>query len=104
MNKQLKSAWIKALRSRKFKQTNSELQAGNKYCCLGVLCRVAQKKGLEVFEEDGELEGGSLEDQPDEIASLLDAEHQSTLISMNDDLGRKFYEIARWIEKNVETS
>ena len=42
-------AWIKALRSGKYKQTYSVLSDSKaRYCCLGVLCEVA---GLN-YEED----------------------------------------------------
>jgi hypothetical protein len=59
MNKELAAKWVKALKSGKYKQTTVVLSSGldliggklvihNKregvqYCCLGVLCRVAEK-------------------------------------------------------------
>jgi hypothetical protein len=41
MDKVLKRKWVKALRSRKFKQERGHLGLGNKLCCLGVLSVVA---------------------------------------------------------------
>ena len=39
MNKRVKTQWIKALRSGKYKQGRGSLRnLDNTYCCLGVLC------------------------------------------------------------------
>jgi hypothetical protein len=40
MNDKLKSNWIAALRSGKYKQTAGTLKKGDSYCCLGVLCEI----------------------------------------------------------------
>lgn len=48
MNKAIKSKWVKALRSGKYKQARNALNIDNKFCCLGVLCdlhRAETKKG-----------------------------------------------------------
>lgn len=37
MNKNIK-AWIRALKSGKYKQTQNKLKRENSYCCLGVAC------------------------------------------------------------------
>lgn len=87
MEKELKAKWIKALRSRKFKQGQQLLhhEGSNEYCCLGVLCAVAGKP--------------------------LDAESYTWLtavtkdygpfVKMNDDDGKSFKEIASYIEQNL---
>lgn len=41
MDQELKSKWIAALRSGKFKQGEGALCRDGAYCCLGVLCEVA---------------------------------------------------------------
>jgi hypothetical protein len=41
MNKLL-TDWLAALRSGKYKQGTGRLHYGNKYCCLGVACAVAE--------------------------------------------------------------
>lgn len=50
----LRRKWVKALRSGKYKQTQSKLFDGKGYCCLGVLCKVAGvkpvKNKLDFFE------------------------------------------------------
>jgi hypothetical protein len=48
MKKNIKAAWVKALRSGKYKQGKNALKAEGAYCCLGVLCdlhRKTTKKG-----------------------------------------------------------
>jgi hypothetical protein len=40
MNPKIKQKWIKALRSRKYKQGRGRLRMGDKYCCLGVLMAI----------------------------------------------------------------
>lgn len=37
MNPKVKSKWVKALRSGKYKQDKGTLKSGKGYCCLGVL-------------------------------------------------------------------
>ena len=45
MNKNAK-AWVKALRSGKYKQGTLALHIGNTYCCLGVACELAATAGV----------------------------------------------------------
>lgn len=53
--KQVREAWIKALRSGEYKQTKSYLRKDDSYCCLGVLCDLAVKEGVigEPIVDDG---------------------------------------------------
>lgn len=39
-------AWVKALRSGKYKQGKGALFENGRYCCLGVLARLAVKEGV----------------------------------------------------------
>ena len=49
MNKQIKEDWIKALRSGDYEQTRGNLHdMENKFCCLGVLCDLAVKSGVDI--------------------------------------------------------
>ena len=91
MDKKLKTKWVKALRSGKYKQGrlglyNSESRG---YCCLGVLASVVSGKrgsngvyniGYDPYEKVGK--------SPD-------------LVSLNDDKKQSFSEIADWIEQNI---
>ena len=63
MNTERKAAWVKALRSGEYKQGDAALRMNDdheegkyKYCCLGVLCDLAQK---EKWIEGRWSEGGS---------------------------------------------
>lgn len=54
MDKQIAKEWCKALRSKKYKQGGGTLHdpEDNTYCCLGVLCELAKKKGA-IEDYDG---------------------------------------------------
>lgn len=41
MDKELKAKWIAALRSGEFKQGREYFERYEKFCCLGVLCKVS---------------------------------------------------------------
>ena len=99
MDKIIKRKWVKALRSRKYKQGLNQLKSlePEAYCCLGVLCEVMKEKylpndakpGNRVLRKAGLSEGDCF-----------------CLITLNDGGGGmtkswKFYQIANWIEKNL---
>ena len=64
-------AWVDALRSGEYKQTEYSLQDESGYCCLGVACRIADKAGVPTNKGDnGTILGGSLTYQPDVKAWL----------------------------------
>ena len=44
MKKDIKTKWVKALRSGKYKQAAGKLKDDNGYCCLGVLCQLHAKE------------------------------------------------------------
>jgi hypothetical protein len=44
--KQVRKAWVKALRSGEYKQTIGRLRDKSGFCCLGVLCDLAVKNGV----------------------------------------------------------
>lgn len=47
MNPRIKKIWVSALRSGELEQVRGKLRkAGNKYCCLGVLCELAVREGV----------------------------------------------------------
>lgn len=46
MNKTIKARWLRALRSDKFKQGREQLRDGDRFCCLGVLCELAERSGV----------------------------------------------------------
>lgn len=48
MNEEIKKEWVAALRSGEYEQGREYLNTKGKYCCLGVLCEIAIKHGLDL--------------------------------------------------------
>lgn len=46
LNPEAKAAWLEALRSEAYPQTNGELGNSDGFCCLGVACEVALSHGV----------------------------------------------------------
>ncbi len=117
MNKKVKEKWLKALRSRKYSQCKGQLREeddnGNTYCCLGVLCDIYNPKGWgkEFHNSDTNLPqkvvkwAGLESDDPvlsAKEANNPDAEEYAGCASyLNDTKGKKFHEIAKFIERNL---
>jgi hypothetical protein len=122
------AAWVRALRSGKFRQTRGKLGKRGAYCCLGVACELAVKAGV-VFRtvenggSDGIIYGYGLtsfpnarnETQvlPDEVRSwlgltettgdYLDANGQhEDLTKLNDEKKFNFKQIAAIVESRPE--
>jgi hypothetical protein len=124
MNKKLAKNWAEALESGKYKQTDSVLAIKDSgrttYCCLGVLCRVAQKmpefkrfKGLlekSVKSEDtSSLTEIDISPAPgrrnyrsfrNEIG--MSSAQEKKFISLNDDKNASFKEIAKVVRKKYK--
>ena len=67
MNKQIAKKWADALASNRFKKGGNALQSDDTYCCLGVLCKLAEDEGVRVFyspENASCLAGSYLDSQP----------------------------------------
>lgn len=45
MDQNIKAQWVAALRSGEYAQGKKALSLDNQYCCLGVLCDLAEKAG-----------------------------------------------------------
>lgn len=105
MDSKVKARWVAALRSGDYKQgrlrlrTTSKL-AGDKFCCLGVLCDIEQPelwgKGKEWHND------GSTAQLPYPLRLKLGIEcgDQGRLVELNDS-GSNFEAIADWIEENL---
>lgn len=121
MKAELKEKWVKALRSREFKQGQGSLKElvdveKNKvvHCCLGVLHEISGGKWHRdkyddpnqtgVFKTGGNSTTTSASDSflEGKYMNGLDEDTQKQLAEMNDN-GKKFYQIANWIEKNIPT-
>jgi hypothetical protein len=113
MNKRIKSRWVKALKSGKYKQGKGQLKNyDDTYCCLGVLCDLYTKtkegkKHKVSWDFDGNICGAGL-DLPEDVrnwAELDEADpdlYGSNLCSdCNDKLHFSFDRIAGLIESNL---
>ena len=113
MKAEVKEKWVKTLRSRKFKQTQEYLKRdfGNGkfgHCCLGVLHEI--DGGNWHTNKYGDVCTGSRNRINSDVAYLrgkftrgLSKNEMEQLVELNDDQGKKFYQIANWIEKNIKT-
>jgi len=111
-NKKLLRKWVTALRSGKYHQTTGTLCKVKKgqsfHCCLGVLCRVLVKEDIGVeanknndnvidFSYKGKSHDASLPDTINDLVGLpVDVE--SDLVTMNDNRGATFKQIADHIK------
>ena len=104
----LYQAWVKALRSGRYRQTSHQLRAESKYyCCLGVLCTVEKKMkstGLPISWNHNTVVVQTVEDAleiplPLKKAIGLTKSGEDRLIAMNDDQHKSFKQIADYIEK-----
>jgi len=124
MNPELKTEWVDALRSRKYKQGIGYLcrteQGKPKWCCLGVLCDIMVRRGLlptPTMRTDGDASFsqyslGGYTSEVTLLCTVLDAagfddtEVDPRLADMNDGLGGagrqySFAEIADYIEREI---
>ena len=57
---------LKALRNTESKQTKKSLQDDKGYCCLGLMCKVAENSGVKLdYASDTFISGSSLRNQPE---------------------------------------
>jgi len=115
MNPEVKTKWIAALVSGEYKQGEGVLRDNeNNFCCLGVLCDLAVKDGLDVkveglldraYQYDGRV--GGLPQSVQRWAGMdgsmgnfyeENGEYEGCLADINDD-GTPFTEIAKIIEE-----
>lgn len=115
MKPQVAQLWTKALRSDEYKQTTGCLENDYGNCCLGVLCRLAQKDGVKLDVRPGDdglkfngegwvvpekvLDWSGLKTNTGRFASSDGIE---VSLSGYNDNGSSFEELADIIDKNVE--
>jgi len=109
MNPAVKSIFTAALRSGYFKQDKGQLRSNKGYCCLGVLCELAEKDGIiteEMYDPaDDEWQYYTKSGEyntlmpPNAVQSWagLTSRQVSTLGSLNDEYKKSFDEIADYI-------
>lgn len=94
MNAELKAKWIEALRSGAYRQGIASFERDGKYCCLGVLCVVADQPPVqEIGIGNWRFAESVLADDRREASKL------STDLSIMNDNGHSFKEIADYIER-----
>jgi hypothetical protein len=115
MNPNIKSLWLEALRSGRYAQTKNYLRTNNGFCCLGVLCDLAEKDGIVAASEPVSSLGVVLYDTEDSLPptcvekwaciSVFGAVEYNgleySLAKLNDEVGLSFCEIADLIEKQL---
>lgn len=112
MDKRLKTRWIKALLSGKYKQGRGALKTPKReYCCLGVLCDIT--KGRQWGVDYSGQYCVEIEDDTYQLFApdnFIDHDAQRQLSAMNDgehvDGGQvkrpvNFTRIAKWIERHL---
>lgn len=118
MNPEVKVKWLSALRSGEYTQGRAALRRMNKktgreeFCCLGVLCDIAEKEGIvasllvdDYYSYGAWAASGSLPSEVMEWAGLPsnpsanDPEYDTALTYMNDIYAFPFETIALIIEK-----
>lgn len=104
MNAEVRTRWLEALRSGKYKQEHNRLRSvGGHYCCLGVLCDVLDSSSWRKIDGCPWFYEGSWSGLSSKVQEKvgLDNERVNELIRLNDSKGLKFPQIADWIEANV---
>jgi hypothetical protein len=112
MKKSIAKKWVKALRSGEYKQGFGKLNLSGRFCCLGVLCELAVKSGVDVpvtHEGPAKVYAFNSDTLPQVVMEWAGMKSQdgtyrtdtNCLAEMNDS-GRSFDYLANIIERNVE--
>lgn len=119
MDKDVKAAWVAALRSGEFDQVKSQLRYCDGYCCLGVLTDIYIDTHAGLGSWDGIFfrwdEDEEVKREAVELAlpvrewsglicngtGAIDIDSAPELMAMNDEQDKSFIEIADWIEANL---
>lgn len=120
MNPEIKALWLTALRSGEYRQGKGALhnRQSRSFCCLGVLCDLAEKAGivesralihakLTGYGKDRAISTLPMEvmvwaEMPDAVGLLrrpLGAEEYDSLVTVNDEAGYAFEQVADVIEQ-----
>jgi hypothetical protein len=112
MKKEIADKWIEALESGKYKQTDSVLERNGSFCCLGVLCKLAEEEGVVERQDNGHTVyyGRWSAELPPEVVEWAGmAGHggqrkgcRRTLVYLNDTSRYSFQSIAKVIRKEYE--
>jgi len=101
----LKAAWIKALRSGKFRQGRGSLYKDGKYCCLGVLARIqgCSTEALKDVADENQpprgFKAGLRKPTFEKLVFMNDGEHRFG--GFLPESRKSFKQIADWVQKNL---
>ncbi len=115
MNPEIRARWVAALRSGEYEQGTNRLRQGDQFCCLGVLCDLAERENVVQATADGNLNFSYGEDtdylpsavqawaalshwNPSVHVAGVDGLSRSCLSLLNDDWRWDFARIADAIE------
>jgi hypothetical protein len=107
MNSEIKTEWVRQLRSGKYRQGQHALAWVGRYCALGVYCEVVSSEADPARDHS---EGGYedlMSDEPCGVPLSVLARgrlHEADawqIIDLNDTEGRSFRQIADWIERHL---
>lgn len=116
MNPDIKAQWVAALRSGEYKQGKERLHTAkdDSYCCLGVLCEVAVKAGVDLaidaysVGKSYDNDGHTLNEKVQTWAGLLDCnprtsegEYEDLELAGLNDQGYTFEQLAAVIERDL---
>jgi len=118
MNADIKKLWVDALRSREYQQSTGQLNSGNGFCCLGVLCDLHSKKKLSDSRNwvEGRYLGNryilthevvtwagieSIDSDPRGGGKCVMIDGKKTILTEHNDQGKTFDQIATAIEEQL---
>ncbi len=101
--KAFKAKWLKALKSGKFKKGKEYLESDNRYCCLGVACKISGAiiSGNPNYiqnDEYGKIKG--IRKVPLILRGYYHYSVSETLATLNDK-NETFKEVIEYIEKEL---
>lgn len=118
VHKEVKEKWVTALRSGQYPQGRELLRFSNpetnrdEFCCLGVLCELAVQEGVIAHPRTGDVDDDGVwhyglepytgtGSPPPAVRKWSGLTRYAQLVTLNDQDGKTFPEIADWIEANL---
>lgn len=110
MKKRIMEKWVKALRSKKYKQGKDFLRQNNEFCCLGVLCDLSKSnEWIKSQFDDTYYYLGANKILPEDVRLWAGLKTENGTMSNDlmcltelNDNGKTFKQIANIIEKRYK--
>jgi len=104
MDKAVKRRWLEALQSGEYRKTTQGLRVKGRYCCLGVLCDIQVRAGVEWLPNGIASFAGSISSavlpEPLMDAVGITGNEEAELIDLNDS-ERGWSHVIQYIRKNL---